>query len=229
MPGKVAKKMYRKKRVSRKRTSRKTLFGAKVSGVRNYVVLNKINRTYTFKSAYDPTFSIIAGGGNPIAQLDKFKISQLARYPQFATMFRQIRVESINYRFTLLSTEFTDNVTLPTMYVRYNYDPTLIVGALSEDQMERTSNVVKKTFSHQSPESRSFNYKIRPCVMGAIQLFNSTNYVPSPLFNKYIDIDPPNTTDEAEHFGLQLFIPILAAGQQIQCTAEVTYTCRDLV
>lgn len=222
---KTYKKIYKKK-YSRKN---KSAFGASAQSVGNYTVLNKINKKYSFKESYDPSFSIISGTGNPVAQLDKFKISLLARYGNLASMFRQVKVNSITYKFTLLTTELTDNVQLPTMYIRYNYDPTLIVGGLSEDQMERTSNVIKKTFSHNTPQGRSFNYKIRPAIMRAVQLYSTTNYVPSPMFNQYVDIDPAGTTDEPEHYGLQLFIPILQAGQQIQCTAEVHYTCRDLV
>lgn len=223
---KSAKRSYYGKKGAKKT---KTLFGAKAQSVGNYQVLNKISKTYHFKESFDPEFSITSGTGNPVATLSKFKIAFLPRYSNIVSMFRQIRINSITYRFTLLTTELSDNTILPTMYIRYNYDPTLIVGALGEDQMERISNVVKKTFSHNTPQGRSFNYVLKPAVMGAIQLFSTTNYMPSPIFNKYFDTDPSGTTDEAELYGLQWYIPNLAVGQQIQCTAEVSYTCKDLV
>jgi hypothetical protein len=228
MNGKKTRKIVTR-RTYKKGGKRKTLFSAKASGVLNYQVLNRINKYYHFADSYDPDFSIIAGTGNPIAQLSKFKISQIGRYSALVSMFRQVRVDSITYRFSLLTVEQTDNATLPTMYVRYNYNPDLITGALGEDQMEKLSNVVKKTFSHNTPQARSFNYRIKPAVMGAMQLYATSNFVPSPLYNKFVDLDPGATTDEIEFYGLQLFIPVLAVGMQIQCTAEVRYTCRDLV
>lgn len=207
----------------------KSLFNAKAKSVGNYQVLNKINKTYTFKESFQPEFSITAGIGNPVATLSKFKIAQLPRYSNIVSMFRQIRINYIDYRFTLITTEQTDNAVLPTMFIRYNYDPGLIVGALGEDQMERISNTVKKTFSHNTPQGRSFCYRLKPALMGAVQLYASTNYMPTPIFNKYFDTDPAGTTDEAELYGLQWYIPNLALGQQIECSAEVSYTCRDLV
>jgi len=226
------------KKTGRKRLNRKyvkkvrkprSLFGATVQSVGNYQVLNKIRKTYHFAECYDPDFSIITGTGNPIAAVTQFMASQLPRYAALVSMFRQIKIVSINFRFTLLTLEATDNSQLPTCYVRYNYNPGLLAGALSENQMERLSNVVKKTFSSNTPQGRSFNYKVRPAVMRALHLYSSTGYVPSPQFNQWVDLDPDGTVDEIQHYGLQLYFPIIPSGQQIQCTAEVNYKCRDLI
>lgn len=220
-------KKYKRNVKKDKRSIR--LFKSKASGVKNYQVLNKIKKVYYFAESYDPSFSIMTGTGNPIAEVNQFMSSQLPRYSALISMFRQIKIIRIVYRFTLITVEQTDNSQLPTIYVRYNYNPSLLSTDLSENQMERLSNVVKKTFSHNTPQSRSFNYTMKPCVMTALHLFSSGNYVPSPKWNQWIDLDPAGTTDEIQHYGLQLFLPIVPAGQQIQCTAEVQYACRDLI
>lgn len=219
----------RKSKYYRKAKKKPTATSGVGSYIKSYQILNSTPaKVYYFKDNFTPSFSTMIGANLSVARVDNFKISDIDRYTSLVSMFRQYKVKTITFRFTLTSIETTDNAIQPTMYVRFNNDPDLLAGGLTEDYFERQQNVVKKLFSHQSPQGQTLVYTIKPSVMRALHLWNSPNYIPSPQWGQWCDFDPSATTSEIALYGLQFLIPSLPTGQQIECSAEMHYCCRDL-
>lgn len=229
-------KLYRKKGTkTKKRTTRrirkrnyKNNFGSKVSSlVANSQRLNIQKNYHTFKETIN--WNTIAGTGGSLGVVETFKVSELARYSALVSMYRQYKVNYIKHIITLNTYEYTDNAQKTKMYIRYNYDPDLIAGSLTEDYMVKQSNMIVKVFGQGSPNDAKLLYRIKPCVMGAKRLYSSNVYVPSPLFNQWCDFDPSTTTDELGFYGWCYFIPNIPTGQQLEHQLEISITCRDLI
>jgi len=233
MPRGPSKKMSKKASKKVTKISRKKYTPSSVRGVasnpQNYQIINSFTKPYLYK--FKDTFQMndIVGTGSGVVGLNTFQIKQIARYTALTSMFRRYRIDKIVFRFRLDNVELTDNAKIPTMYLRYNYDPDLVLGALSEDVMLRQQNVVAKQFHHNTINGSTLTYAIKPAVLIGTQLFNSTNFVPSPVFNRWCDFDPAGTVDEINHYGLQYVITNLPAGININADCEIQYTCKDVI
>lgn len=221
------KKVYKRK--PRRRVVRPTTTRGIPSNPKNYQIINSANKTviHRFKDTWQ--LNDIVGAGVSIPGLNTFQISQIGRYTALASMYRRYRIDSIKFRFRLNNVELTDNAELPTMYVRYNYNPDQTLGVMTEDYFLRQQNVIAKQFHHNTINGSVFTYTVKPAVMVGTQLYNSTNFVPSPVFNRWCDFDPALTTDEINHYGLQYFITNLPTGIKINLDAEVSYSCKDII
>lgn len=196
---------------------------------KSYQIINTIKpRIYKFEDTFQ--YNDIVGTGASIASADLWQISNIARYTALISMFRQYRINFVKYRFRLENLELTDNANVPLLYVKYNYDPNILAGVITENYMLRQSNVVLKTFIAQGGASDLLlEYTVKPAVMSAYKLFNSTNYVPNPAFNRWCDFDPSGTVDEVEHYGIQYYITNLPSGLRINVDVQLGYECRDLI
>lgn len=232
MPSKKAasksKRNYRKK--TYKSSKRPTPTKGRGSNP-DYQIINTIPmRIYKFKDTMQ--LNDVAGAAatlNGYGQVFTFSIKDIARYANLTSMFRQVRITKAKFRFRLETTELTDGAKLSTLYVKYNYDPDLVQGSLSEDYMLRQSNVCVKQFHHNTNKGAVFTYDVKPAIMRATRLYNSTDYVPSPAFNQWVDIDPSGTLIEPVHHGLQYWFTTVQEGQRFNIDMELEYECRDLV
>lgn len=220
-------KAYRK-RTYKKKAPKATPTKGLAHNPKSYQVLNTIKpRIYKFEETFHQ--NSIVGAGAPVGAVDKFAISLLQRYNNLITMFRQYRINYIKYRFSVRNIDTTDGSVIPKLYVKYNYDPDLLIGALNENTMLRQSNMVLKQFITDSAEGLQFEYTIKPAIMEAQKLYNTSNFTPSPQFKRWCDFDPSGTIQEVEHWGIQYYIPTLATGQTIDIECQFGYECRDLI
>lgn len=133
-------------------------------------------------------------------------------------------------RFRLKNIELTDNAVAPTMWIRYNYDPNLTSSSIGENQMSRLSNVVVKQFNFGHPSGALLEYTIKPAILRAIQLYNSTAFVPSPQFRQWVDFqNNVGASVDVDHYGIQYFINNLPSGITIEHDIEMSYSCTDLI
>lgn len=223
---------YSKKKSSTRRNTKKFNKTTNVKGVAsqpvNYQIINKTKPPiYRFKDTFQ--LNDIVGANGAIQGLNTFQISQLARYNSLVSMFRQYRITNLKLRWRLQNIDTTDGNQLPTIYMRYNYDPELVTAVLSENYFLRQQNVICKQFHHNTITGSLLTYNIKPAVMRASQLYNSTSFVPVPTFNTWQDMDPAGTVDEVNHYGLQYFITNLPAGTNLNLDCEMSYECRDVV
>lgn len=229
----TGKKTTTRKRYMRRKGAKRILKPTPTRGVasnpQNYQVINS-NPKYTYYRFKD-TFQLndIVGTGVGIVGLNTFQIKQVARYTALVSMFRQYRIDSIKLRFTLNNVELTDNAILPKMYIKYNYDPDLVLGVMSEDYFLRQQNVICKQFHHNTINGSTLTYTLKPAVLVGTQLFNTTSFVPTPVYNRFVDFDPSGTLDEINHYGLQYVVVNLPSGVNINLDCEFQYTCRDVI
>lgn len=197
-----------------------------------YQILNTIKpMIYKFKDSFQ--LNDIVGSGVAVAGLNVFTIRDLNRYTNLSSMFRQYRITNVKLRFRLNNVELTDNSQLPTLYCKYNYDPDVQTASITEDYMLRQSNVVVKQFHHNTIQGSLLEYNIKPCIFRATMLYpgvvGTATYMPSPVYNSWVDLDPSTTLNEAVYYGLQYFITNLPTGITINLDGEYSYECRDLI
>lgn len=218
------KKTYKKKNY-KKATPTKGL----ASVPKSYQIINTIlPRIYKFEDTYQA--NDIVGTGNTVVAVDKWQISSLYKYTALVSLYRQYRINYVKYRFRMNNVELTDNAIIPTMYIKYNYDPDLVSGSLNEDYFLRQSNCVVKQFqTGAGQEGTLLTYTVKPAVMMANKLYNSTNFVPTPSFNKWCDFDPAGTLAEIEHWGIQYLITNLPTGITMNLDLQMGFECRDLI
>lgn len=223
----TAKRSYKKRTYAKR--FKPTITKGVASVPKSYQLLNTIKPPiYRFKDTIQ--FNDIVGAGASVSAVDKWDMLQIPRYSALNAMFRQYRITNIKYRFRLNNHETTDNAVIPVLYVRYNYDPEFSAGTNTENTMLRQSNMVCKTFSSDGGTNDTIlEYNVKPAIMTANKLYNSTNYVPSPAFNRWCDFDPAGTLAEVEYWGIAYFIPYLPAGININIDIEFSYQCRDLI
>lgn len=197
-----------------------------------YQILNTIKpMIYRFKDTFQ--LNDIVGAGVAVAGLNVFSIKDIIRYGNLTSMFRQYRITNVKLRFRLNNVELTDNAQLPTLYCKYNYDPDLQTAAVTEDYMLRQSNVIVKQFHHNTIQGSLLEYNVKPCIFRATMLYpgvvGTATYMPSPVWNSWVDLDPSTTVNEAVYYGLQYYITNLPTGITINLDGELSYECRDLI
>lgn len=226
---KHTKKTTKRAPMRKKSTYRKATPTSGVAGNnKNFQIINTIKpRIYNFEDCIN--WATIPGSGTYAAVVDILSIVALGRYGNLITMFRQYKINSLKYRFRCRYLETTDGNFIPTMYIKYNYDPDLLVGALNEAYFLRQSNTVVKQFMTNDNSDSLLEYTVKPAVMGAKQLWGTTAYVPSPMFNQWVDFDPSGTLAEVAHYGVQYFINNVPIGQTIEVQIQMNYSCRDLI
>lgn len=227
-------KKYSKRYTKRRAVMKKRYTGPKTTntkgvagGTRNFNVLNTVKpQVYLFKDTLQ--FNNIVGTGAAVVGVNNFDISQLPRYNALRTMFKRYKIVNAKWRFRLRTIELTDQAEHPNILLRYNYDPDLVVGSISENYMLRQSNVIQKQFIHNTPEGCNLEYSIKPAVMGARKVISGSDFKPNPLFNQWLDFNEI-TNGEIQHYGIQYWLSTLPAGQTIDLDLQVTYCCKDLV
>lgn len=216
------------KRTGRKKAPRATSTKGIGGNTQNFNVLNTVKPTiYKFKDTIN--YNDIVGTGSSVVGVNQFDIGMVGRYNALIVMFKRYRITLAKVRFRLRTIELTDQAQHPMMLLRFNYDPDLTVGSVSENSMLRQMNVIQKQFIHNTPEGATLEYTIKPAVMGTRYQFNSSTLVkPTPLFNQWCDF---TTISNAEigHYGLQYFISNLPTGQVIDMDLQLNYECCDLV
>lgn len=223
------KKTYPKKSYKKKYMRKATPTKGVPKAVKNYQIINTIpKRVYQFEDCFQ--INDIVGTGNPVSSAEHWHIYLLQRYAALVSMFRQYRINYVKYRFRLNNLEASDNAIIPVLYVRHNYDPDLLNGAITENWMLRQSNVAVKTLiATGGSNDISFEYTVKPAVLGAYKLFNSTNFVPNPVFNRWCDFDPSDTLAEVDHLGLCYLFTHLPSGINVNIDCQMGYSCRDLI
>lgn len=193
----------------------------------DFQILNaKKSDVFKFKETIQ--INDIVGTGAGVASVERFNIGQSGRIAALISMFNQYRITKAVYHFRCKYLDTTDTALIPAMYVKYNYDPDLLSGVITEDWALKQSNVVLKQFLTSDSRGTTLTYTVKPAQLVAYKLYLSTNYVPSPVFNKWTDFDPVGTTSETDHLGLWYYIPVLVTGQSINMDLELHYECRDL-
>lgn len=222
----LRKRLARKKMMKRK--FRPSSIRGVVSNPQNYQIINATrSRVYKFKDTFQ--MNDVSGTGVSVVGLNTFQIKQVARYTALVSMFRRYRIDAIKIRVTLNNVELTDNAILPRLYLKYNYDPDLVLGNISEDYFLRQHNVVCKQLHHNTINGSVLTYTLKPAVLIGTQLFNSTTFVPSPVFNRWCDFDPSGTLDEINHYGFQYFFTNVPSGIGINLDCEMQYSCKDVI
>ena len=215
------------KRAPRKRIHRakKTMSKYGVARVpKSYELLNAQNqmKVYTFKE--NQTTNDIVGTGGFIAGGGGFNPEgAYAFFAQLKTNFRQYRLNYIKLRFRLNNVELTDNAIIPTLYVRYMYDPNITIANLTEAGMVRLSNCVRKQLQNGGgSNSDTLVYKIKPAVLVANSVYGASTSAYSPKFNQWCDIGTFLT-----HWGHVYFIDNLPTGMSVSLDTEICYSFRD--
>lgn len=204
------------KRHNAKKYKKRTPYTRRLKmGIANDPTIQRINslgwKSYFYKSTFELTTH--TGASVSVTGLRQFYIGQVPQFAQLSELYRQYKIHSITLRFTLRNVENTDGNAMPKLYIRYNYDPNLSSGTILEAYMLKLTNTVIKTFQSNSQKGITFTYKIKPCVMQALQFYNTTDFKPSPKFNQWCDfLDSGTATDEIGHYGVQYFIPDLPTG-----------------
>lgn len=223
-------KRYTKGKKRTRRTTKLYRGTGKANKTNGQIVLNRMPLLkYPFKGIYVATTltgSASVGSISPQAGLVNFKINDLANYSQLVSLFKQYRINMIKVTFEYLQNETHDTAYIPTLYCRYNYDPNLVVGTLDEVYMENLRNCVKKKFITYGDAMRNCvaSYKLKPATFVAKQIYGTMNYVPSPVFNQWLDF---TGTTEIQYSGFSYFISNLTTGTSISIKYEYSIECRD--
>lgn len=220
-PRKKTYAQYKKKKMAHAVISR-----AK-QNINNALILNKLPRSvHRFKDTIN--FTDISGTGTQMTGLHQFDIGLTPRYTALKAMYRQYRIDMIKIRWRLRTNELTDNSIQPHVLMRYNYDPNVVIGDVTENYLLRQSNVCSKMFIHNTPNGSQLQYTFKPAIVTAYRVVNNTNFLGAPIFNKWCDFQETGTSEFA-HFGLYYFINNLPVGQIIDFDMEFNYSCRDLI
>lgn len=235
MPRKTVRKSVRKyiRRGRKSKTMRRSRgikpFKAIVGVNRNTQIYNKKgNAIHYYKDTIQYTNITGTSPTTPLSGLVQFDMGMLPRYATLASTYRQFKVHSLRLIFRLRTIELTDNASHPYMLLRYNYDPTLTIGSVSENFLLRQNNVVSKQFIHNTPEGTTLEYYIKPCTMQALKQWNSSGFIPSPKFNQWVDF-ASSSTNETALYGLVYFLQDLPSDQTIDFDIQFSYSCRDII
>lgn len=191
-----------------------------------FQILNKNTpKSHYFEDSF--TSGSTVGSGIDFSSIIKFNMSLLGRYSTLKAMYRQYRVKYLKIRISMLQIENTDGNTIPEIFIRYNYDPDLAVP-LSLSTMLSQQNVVWKRMLQGDGGGADLEYKIRPAVIVAQRIVNSTNFTHAPKFNQWCDFQSA-AVNEVEHMGMAMYVPNIPTGVTLTYKYTVGYECRDVI
>lgn len=207
---------------------KKRMYKAKLNRAyvpRDYEILNRQNqmKIYTFKE--NQATNDIVGTGTSISGGTSFNPEgAFTFFAQLKNNFKQYKLHYVRLRFRLNNIELTDNAVIPTLYVRYMYDPNANSANVTEAGMLRLNNCVRKQLQNNNgSNSDTLVYTIKPAILQANNVYGSSTGINfSPKFNQWCDIGTL-----LSHWGYLYFIDNLPTGMSISLDTEICYSFRD--
>lgn len=223
------KKVVKKSRKTHKNPRK---FFAKPSVPRGFQVYNaqKLMKIHTFKETQ--AINDIVGTGGIIQSINSFNVASLFRYSNLISLYKQYRINYIKIRVRLNNVELTDNAIIPTFYTRFLYDPQLIATWLTEQTVQKFSNVIVKQLQNGAGQTGNLlEYKVKPAVLEVVKVYGSNNSTFKPKFNQWCDFQSglgSAAGPEIDHWGYFYFIDNLPVGMTVSVDQEISISCRDM-
>lgn len=192
-----------------------------------FQILNKYKaKSHYFEDSF--TSSSTTGSGIQFQSIVKFNMSLIGRYSTLKSMYNQYRVKWLKIRIQMLQIENSDGSVIPEIYLRYCYNPQLTAASLSIATMLSQQNVIYKRLLQGDGAGSDFEYTIKPAILTAQQIYNSSNFTSAPRFNQWCDFQTLGA-DEVDHYGMALYIPNVPTGVTLTYKYTVGYECRDII
>jgi len=161
------------------------------------------------KTVYGST--TLTGVSGPIYNSYFYAMNSIADFNDIAMLFNRYKLNKITTTFTLRSAAGTagglgNSTQLPKLFVRYNYDSNIVSTSIPA-ALQEANNVVNHTFTE---DQTVFQYTHVPRTIAPV--YRSTLLTGYELQKRtYIDA----TYNDVPHYGLMIWTPFLAAGDEI--------------
>jgi len=161
------------------------------------------------KSIYG--FQTLVGVAGPIYQATSFTVGSLPDFNDIAILFNRYKLNRVTATFTLRSAAGSagglgNSTQLPKLFVRYNYDANITAANIPQT-LQEVNNVICHSFTEDSTVLR---YTCVPRTIAPV--YRSALLTGYELQKKsYIDC----AYSDVPHYGLMIWVPYLAAGDEI--------------
>ena len=138
-------------------------------------------------------------------------------------LFSSYRIRKVRVDFRITQTEFTDNVYMPVITYRYNYDPNKVVtpgGGLA--QMDSSTDIKQHMFTNESPMVSATIYPKVLAPLYAVSGLTADGYGLSSVSPPWMDLSTTGhgAASSVPHLGLDVWMNNLPSGQYLYVDVE---------